>query len=111
MTTPMSRTVAIGALLLLSACGGLRAPVSNLVSAPPPTPVVPAALTGTPTERLVGALEEQGCVLTVENRDAVLARAGLGLTDLATIIPALNAAGQAEAGGDGIIRILSDRCI
>ena len=108
MTIPMSRTVAVCGLLLLSACGGMMAPVSN----PGPAPVAaPAGLTGTPTERLVGALEEQGCVLTVENRDLVLSRAGLGLTDLASIIPELNAAGRAEAGGDGIIRILSDRCI
>jgi hypothetical protein len=111
MTPTLRLVTVLSAAALLSSCGMIRPPVSNPGPAPAAAPAAPAPLSGTPTDRLVAALEENGCVLTAGNRDVVLARAGLGLPDLATIIPELNAAGRAEAADEGSIRILSDNCI
>ena len=102
MTATRRLTAAGLCLALLAACGGGLPPVSNPA---PAAPVVPAK------ERLVAAIEEAGCLLTVDNRDAILLRANVGLTDLAVIVPELNAEGRAEAAGDGQIRILSANCI
>jgi hypothetical protein len=110
MPLPLHVLAALSGIALLSACGGIRLPASNPAPAPAAA-AVPAPLTGSPTDRLVAAIGEAGCVLTSANRDAVLTRAGLGLTDLATIVPQLNAEGRAEASGEGSIRILSDVCI
>lgn len=99
---------ALAALMLLSACGGGaggNALLGSPVYAPPPPP--PAS----PTDRLVSAIEEQGCVLTADNVGAILMRASITRDQLLAITPDLAAAGRAEVAASGTIRILSDNCI
>lgn len=102
MKATISLTVlAIGALTL-SACaptGGPRPrPVSQQVAA-------------SPSDRLVAAIETEGCLLTASNVGAVLLRSNLTQADLTTLTPQLAAAGRAEVSGEGTIRVLSNNCI
>ena len=93
--------LALGALAL-SAC----APTMGAR----PLPVGQAA-TAAPADRLVAAIETEGCLLTRDNVGAVLLRANLTQADLGTLTPQLAAAGRAEVSGEGTIRVLSDNCI
>jgi hypothetical protein len=93
--------LALLAPLALVACGAGGAP-----SAPAPTPdSLP------PQERLVRAIETEGCVLTRDNVGAVLLRANLTQADLPGLTSALQAEGRLEAAGGDAIRIQSQNCI
>lgn len=91
--------ILLAALGVLSACGML---------APAPAPVEAAA---TPEERLVAALEAEGCVLTRDNVGAVLLRASLTQAELPGLTSSLQSQGRLEAAGGDAIRVLSPNCI
>lgn len=88
-------------LLLLAACAQ---PVAAPAPVGPPPSVAPA-------DRLVAAIESEGCVLTSANVGAVLLRANLTQAELVSLTPELQAQGRAEVAGEGSIRVLSDNCI
>lgn len=92
--------LALGALAL-SAC-------AQTIAAPAPIGA-PASLA--PADRLVAAIESEGCLLTSANVGAVLLRANLTQAQLVDLTPELAAAGRAEVSGEGTIRVLSDDCI
>jgi hypothetical protein len=77
---------------------------------PPPGPVgaPPAA---SPEDRLVSAIESEGCVLTSSNVGAVLLRANLRQADLPGLTSSLAAQGRIEAADGSSIRVLSNNCI
>ncbi|NAZ35812.1 hypothetical protein [Rubellimicrobium sp. CFH 75288] len=90
-------------LIGLSACGAVSEAARPAAT---PTPVdLP------PEQRLVAAIEQEGCVLTRDNLGAVLLRANLTQADLPGLTAALQARGQVEAAGGDSIRILSASCI
>lgn len=74
------------------------------------TPLAPAPFGATPKDRLVAAIEDQGCVLTSANVVAVLTQAGLTQDELLRLAPELASEGRAEVSGSGSIRVLTSRC-
>ena len=78
--------------------------------APAPQPVG-AASTASPEDRLVAAIETEGCVLTSANVGAVLLRANLTQSELPPLTSALAAQGRIEASDATSIRVLSNDCI
>ncbi|MGZ9810446.1 hypothetical protein ACXN5S_08275 [Pseudoroseicyclus sp. H15] len=73
----------------------------------PETPVVPANA----EDRLVAAIEANGCVLTAGNVDSVLLQANLTTDQLRAVTETLVDAGRAELSGEGAIRVMSTNCI
>jgi len=100
----MTLAVALVAGLGLSACTPQVGPGPEPMSAPPP-----AALA--PEDRLVAAIEENGCLLTADNAAAILLRANLTQEQLLALAPTLAANGRAEVAASGAVRVLTDRCI
>lgn len=100
MTAKTPLTLLLGALAL-SACGP---------AARPPQPVGVAA-SAVPEDRLVAAIESEGCVLTSANVGAVLLRASLTQAELPGLTAGLAAQGRIEATDGSSIRVLSDNCI
>ena len=96
-----ARLLALLAALALAACGAAN---------PPPRPVG-AAASATPTDRLVAAMEAEGCVMTNANVGAVLLRANLTQAELTPLVARLQSQGRIEASSDASLRILSDNCI
>lgn len=88
-------------LVSLTAC----APALPRAPTPPPIATLP------PKERLVSAIEANGCLLTASNVGAILLRANLTQEQLLAIAPELAAEGRAEVAADGAIRVLTDNCI
>lgn len=84
-----------------------------------PAPVTPAVAPVTPEptvqrtakERLVSAIEANGCSLTTENVAAVLELATISQDELLTLAPELEAEGRAEVSGSGSIRVLTETCV
>jgi hypothetical protein len=99
-----------GIAFTLTACAS-PARFSDLLpgAAPAPAAVAPAPV-DSPEVRLVGAIENQGCVLTASNVGSVLLAANLTQQELVEITPRLADAGRVEVAGDGAIRVLTDRC-
>jgi hypothetical protein len=106
MTAKLS-AAALLAVLALSACEPM-APVSAAPGGPAP---VGQPATQAPADRLLAAIESQGCLLTRGNVEAVLLRANLTQAELVTLTDQLNAQGRAEVSGEGTIRVLTDNCI
>lgn len=100
MTAKTSSLLLLGALAL-SACA----------TAPRPPQPVGVAASASPDDRLVAALETQGCVLTSANVEAVLLAAGLTQAELPALTSSLGAQGRIEATDGSTIRVLSDNCI
>jgi hypothetical protein len=101
MTAKTPSLLLLGALAL-SAC----------TTAPPPLPQ-PAgvAASAAPEDRLIAALETQGCVLTSANVEAVLLAANLTQADLPALTNTLAGQGRIEPTDGTTIRVLSDNCI
>ena len=99
MNARTSTLLALGALAL-AACAQPE---------PPPQPVG-AVASAAPVDRLVTAIEAQGCVLDSGNSGAVLLRANLTRDELAPLILQLQGEGRVEAS-DSSIRLLSQNCI
>lgn len=102
MNAKTSMLLALGALAL-SAC-------TQPTRTPPPQPVAVAAPVA-PQDRLVAAIETEGCVLTNANLGAVLLRANLTQSELPALTSQLASEGRIEASDGSSIRILSDNCI
>lgn len=105
MKTRALTLAALAGIAALSAC--VQFPIAPTTSQPAPQ-VLPVAA---PKDRLVAAIEENGCILTTDNVDAILLRANLTAADLRALTPELAAEGRAEVAASGTIRILSDACI
>ncbi|WP_373353063.1 hypothetical protein [Pseudoroseicyclus sp. CXY001] len=75
-----------------------------------PAPEVPA-MPSSAEDRLVTAIEAQGCVLTAANVDSVLVSAGLTTEELRVVTEQLVSSGRAELSGEGAIRVISSSCI
>ncbi|MCO4848709.1 MAG: hypothetical protein KC448_12155 [Yoonia sp.] len=111
----MIRTTTVVACLGLSACstvtdfrtsvGGLVAP-SRVTSTPAPQPQILTA-----KERLLVAIEGQGCELNATNVNAVLADAVINREELLQLTPQLQSEGRVEVAGSGAIRSTSAICI
>jgi hypothetical protein len=101
-TAPRRALPALG--LLTAAALAACAPV------PQPGPVGQPA-SATPTDRLLAAIESEGCVLTSANAGAVLLRANLTQAEATQLIPPLVQQGRAEVAGQGSFRVLTDNCI
>ncbi len=84
---------------------GAAAVAPAAVTVPVPVPVA-----ASPEERLVAAIEAEGCQLNAGNVDRVLQRAGITQDDLVTLTPRLAAQGRAEVSGTGAIRVLTPNC-
>jgi hypothetical protein len=89
-------------VLALSACSQ---------SAPRPPQPVGVAASVAPTDRLVAAIETEGCTLTNANIGAVLLRASLTQAELPGLITQLSGQGRIEASDGTSIRVLSNNCI
>ena len=104
MIVRTSTLLALGSALALVAC----AP-----PAPAPQPVGVAASLP-PRERLVSAIEAEGCVFSRETSGAVLLRANMTQAEASAIFGQLYGEGLLEAGGtEGAetVRLLSNNCI
>lgn len=123
----MKRGVLILAAVSLSGCmsmtdfrsgfggsgGGttMSQPAATPVVAPlTPTPVVPATPVMTAKERLVSAIEGQGCELNATNVGAVLTDATITREELVQLTPILQSEGRVEVSGSGAIRVRSSQC-
>lgn len=91
--------LALGALSL-AACSPMAAP---------PQPVGVAA--ASPEDRLVAAIEAEGCTLSSGNVGAVLLRANLVQADLPGLTASLASQGRIEAADGSTIRVLSSTCV
>ncbi|SDE00756.1 hypothetical protein [Limimaricola pyoseonensis] len=113
--TAMRVIVALGVLGALSACSaGVQLGNRGVVGSLAPTSVAPAAqpaMPVSPQDRLVSAIEAQGCRLNAENVGAVLLRANLTQQELMRITPELAAEGRVRVSDEGTIRVLSPSCL
>lgn len=106
----MIRALPLVLVLALGGCmpmlpyldGGPATAGSTAAAAPPPA---------TPRERLVTAIEQNGCLLTADNAATIQMRANVGRDELTALVQELRAAGQIEAAAPGTIRLLSQNCI
>ena len=102
------------ALVLLTACsGGLD--IGDMRPAPatpavitPPTPQ-PTLLTA--KERLINAIENNGCALNTDNVGTILTEATISGDELLQLAPQLESEGRAEVSGSGAIRVMTDKCV
>lgn len=85
--------------------------------APAPSPVTPAAVAPAPVrpvltakERLVFAIEGQGCELNATNVGAVLSDATITREELLQLTPQLQSEGRVAVSGSGAIRVISSNC-
>ncbi|MEN8895327.1 MAG: hypothetical protein ABF248_04460 [Yoonia sp.] len=100
----------------LSACANITDFRSTLGSALAPTPAVAPAPAAAPTvltakERLLAAIDTQGCVLDATNVGAVLAAATITREELLQLTPQLQTEGRVAVSGTGSIRSTSATCI
>ncbi len=111
----MIRATTVIALLGLSACatitdfrssmGGVKNPFRTTPTTVAPTPILTAK------ERLIAAIEGQGCELNATNVNAVLADAVINREELLQLTPQLQSEGRVEVSGSGAIRSTSAICI
>ncbi|WPY95743.1 hypothetical protein T8T21_06370 [Limimaricola variabilis] len=98
---------ALGACTAGAQIGGIGAQ-GSLGSVSPAAARAPQAA---PADRLVAAIEAQGCAITADNVAQVLLKANLTQQQLLELGPQLTAQGRAEVTDDGTIRVLTDNCI
>jgi hypothetical protein len=103
----------LSAVVVLSACNAdLRnlsqpEPVETPAAVAPATPQ-PVAMTA--KERLVNAIEANGCTLTADNVSNVLTDATISSSELSSLAPQLEAEGRVRVSGSGAISVLTDTC-
>lgn len=104
--------LASAAALLAVALGGC-APMLPYLDGGPVAGAAPVdtAPPATPRERLINAIEANGCLLTADNAANIQMRANLGRDELTALVQELREAGQVEAAAQGTIRLLSEHCI
>lgn len=112
----MIRTASILALTALSACAvpiPVAAPAPQPIPVPVPEPApVAAPVIANPNsakERFVTAVENNGCVMSAQNVNVIMAEATVGPGDLQNIVPALQSEGRAIPDGD-MIRVKTPIC-
>lgn len=99
MTTRISLLL-VASALALSACGQ---------RAQSPQPVGLSA-SAAPGDRLIAAIEAEGCTLTSGNVGSVLLRANLTQADLPGLTESLAAQGRLQAADGTALRVLSGNC-
>ena len=117
----MIRMTTVIACLGLSACsvvtdfragmGGTPAPATVTPVVAPMVPVTPTPQALTAKERLLAAIEGQGCELNATNVGAVLTDAVITREELLQLTPQLQTEGRVEVSGSGAIRSTSSLCI
>jgi len=110
----MIRLLAPLALVTLSACSG-GFDFSDLRPTPTATPAVVVAPTPQPTmltakERLVGAIEDNGCELSADNASTILTQATISRDELVSLAQELAGEGRAEVSGTGAVRVITETC-
>ena len=118
----MNRTLLILTAVSLSGCmsvtdfrsglggftGGNRATsVTPAVAPAMPAPVIPVM---TAKERLVSAIEGQGCELNKDNVGVILTNATITREELLQLTPQLQTEGRVAVSGSGAIRVISSQC-
>ena len=112
----MMKQLSIVCLATLSACSGglevpdLRGAGEGVFAGGLDAPVEDAARTLTAKERLVAAVETQGCVIDPTTINSVLASAQLSTNDLQSVVPELEAEGRIVGVGQTALRIVSANC-
>jgi hypothetical protein len=96
----MKTFAGFAALVLVSAC----------MAAPEPAPA-PMAAPATPRDRVIAAIEANGCQLDPSNANAVLDATGMGNTQLADIGAQLVSEGLADVSTVGVFELKTDNCI
>ena len=112
----MIRTsIALATCIGLSACGAVtdfRSTLGNRTTAPAPVVApAPQPQVMTAKERLLSAIEGQGCQLNASNVGAVLSAAVITREELLQLTPQLQSEGRVEVSGSGTIRSTSATCI
>ncbi len=120
----MMRSILILTALSLSGCmsvtdfrsgmggaggGSTQSAVTPVVAPIMPTPV-PVTPVLTAKERLVAAIEGQGCELNATNVGAVLTNATITREELLQLTPQLQTEGRVVVSGGGAIRVISSQC-
>ena len=110
----MMKRLAPLSLLVLAACSG-GFDISDFRARPAPQPAAIAPPAPQPTlltakERLVRAIEDNGCTLSGANVGTILTEATISQEELLRLAPQLEAEGRVEVAGSGAIRVLSPRC-
>ncbi len=99
MTARVPLLLLAGALAL-SACG-------QLGQSPRP---VGLSASAAPSDRLIAAIEAEGCALTSGNVGSVLLRANLTQADLPGLTESLATQGRLQATDGSALRVLSPNC-
>lgn len=115
------RNVTLIGALSLAGCGTMtdfRAGLGGGASRPAPmtpviapAPIAPVTPVLTAKERLVAAIEGQGCELNATNVGAVLTNATITREELLQLTPQLQSEGRVVVSGSGAIRVTSAKCI
>ncbi len=104
----MIRKLPLLALLVVSACA---VPIVLPVPAPTPQPA-PSESPRSAKERFITSVEANGCALTSQNTDLIMAEAILSREDLARVMTDLRAEGRGAIGADGqSFRVTSGSCV
>lgn len=108
----MVRAGFLGAMAMAAALSGCSmSPLDVLGRGPGDTPAATSAPPPPPSaERLVSAIESNGCALTGSNVDAILVAAQMTAADLRDVVPVLDAEGRVVVVGEEI-RVISETCI
>ena len=117
----MIRIAVIAACLSLSACGTITdfRNMATTAATPAPTPAVapvmpapaPQPTVLTAKERLMAAIDGQGCELNATNVGAILTAAVITREELLQLTPQLQSEGRVAVSGSGSIRSTSSTCI
>ena len=117
----MIRTALLLGTLSLAGCGTItdfRAGLGTTFLRPPtatpavaPAPLAPAVPVLTAKERLMAAIEGQGCELNSANVGAILVAATATADDLERLVPVLEQEGRIVVSGNDSIRSTSTNCI
>lgn len=107
-------TISAG-FVCLTACSAITDFRPTLTSVVAPRPVTPSAAPAltilTTKERLLAAIEGQGCELNATNVEAVLASATITREELLQLTPQLQSEGRIAVSGSGAVRSTSANCI
>ncbi len=112
----MRPVVVLSGVLGMSACTAItdfRPSLGNLGTPAPVTPAVapaPQPQILTAKERLMNAIEAQGCELNAVNVGSVLTAAVITREELLQLTPQLQSEGRVEVAGSGTIRSTSVVC-
>lgn len=114
----MTRFLLIPVVLGLAACSDLSVPdFRNTGTATAPAAAAPVEAVPTPTvqlsdkDRLLTAIEANGCVITAGNVGAILTQASINAEQLASLTMELETDGLLSPDGTDTVRLSSSNCI